>query len=397
LGQEALQLAQALGDRAAEAGALWGVAVARLYSAGDINQVTADAQQALSLARELGLQELLGRILINFCWPLVAQKQLTQALAALREAQTIWRELNNLPRLAEASRFVLLLFRVTGDHRGALAEAPEVSALGASIGSSQDEMEPFLSLVYAHMRQGRFAIALNYLEIFGSYVETVGTLNDRHGLLWVSVQFYLTVGALEKAERWADMLMAEQEAIMPNFTSLYLTSAARTKIARGKLEEGRALLDDLLAQLPQDAVWSYNIIPIMLGYGELHLALGQPEALFAGLAERARPYREAGFGFELADEYWLQGQAFLAQGQLEEAREALLLARETAAAQEERAILWKILAAQSELERACGDEAAAARLAGEARALVDDIVDHAGAIRDAFLAQPGVAQLGVGA
>ena len=175
-GHEALQIAQACGDRAAEASALWGVAGATLYSAGDNNQVTAVAERALSLARELGLKELTGRILNNLCWPLIAQKRLEEAISALREAQAIWRELNNLAKLGEAGRFIVLLFYVAGDHQRILAEAPEVSALGASSGSGQDEFEPLFSLVFANARQGRFGKALHYLDQIEALCRNCGQL-----------------------------------------------------------------------------------------------------------------------------------------------------------------------------------------------------------------------------
>lgn len=91
--------------------------------------------------------------------------------------------------------------------------------------------------------------------------------------------------------------------------------------------------------------------------------------------------------------YALRGRAELALGQVGAARASLRQAREAAAAQDERAIMWRILATQSELERACGDEAAASRLRAQARALVTDILEHAGELRATFLAQPAVAEL----
>ncbi len=124
----------------------------------------------------------------------------------------------------------------------------------------------------------------------------------------------------------------------------------------------------------------------------MHLAQGNPEALFAGLEERIRPFREAGFEFLLADEHWLRGRAALALGQVDDGAKSLLKAKKAAEAQEERAILWKILATQSELERACGNEAAADRIRDQARAVVDDIAAHAGEMREVFLAQPAVVQ-----
>ena len=197
------------------------------------------------------------------------------------------------------------------------------------------------------------------------------------------------MGALEEAEYWADLLLAEREAIMPMFTSLYLTEVARTKIARGKLEEGRTLLAEFLAGLPSDAAWSHHIITIMLGFGELHLAANQPEAFFAGLEERVRPYREAGFNYDLADQYLLEGKLRLAQGHIDEAQDALLSAREAAERYDEKAVLWQILAVQSELEQARGDQETADLLRDQARALVNDIAAAAGAMRSAFLARAG--------
>jgi hypothetical protein len=121
--------------------------------------------------------------------------------------------------------------------------------------------------------------------------------------------------------------------------------------------------------------------------------LGQPENLFAGLEERMQPYREAGFGRMLADELWLRGRAVLALGKVDEARESLLKAKDAAEAQEERAVLWQILASLADVEEACGDADAAERLRDEARTVVADIVDHAGKLRKKFLAQPDVVSL----
>lgn len=393
LAQAALVLARELGEREAEAGALWGLQVAELYSAGDSKQAVAYGQQALALARKLGLKELMGLVLNNLCWPFGAQKQLEQAREELNEAQAIWRELGNLPRLAEASRFMLIFHSMAGDHRSMLVDAPQLTELGAAIGSRLDEVESLLQLAAVHARQGRFGQGLDCIEQYGDYAESLGHANEKHGHQAIRIKFYLGVGALAEAERWADELFAQRETIPPNFITYYLVDIARVKIARGKLDEGRVILDELLNNLPYDAVWSYNIIDIALGYGELHLALGEPEALFAGLEERVRPYREAGFLYYLADELWLRGRAAMALGQFEEARTALLKAIDAAEAQEEWAILWKILATCSELERACGDAAASDRLRDQARVVVSDIAAHAGNLRGAFLDQPAVAQL----
>jgi tetratricopeptide (TPR) repeat protein len=393
LAQEALALARKLGDRAAEAGALWGLMMVEFTSAGDSNLVIAYGQQALSIAHELGLKEQVGRILLILSLTFFAQKLLGQCLETLSEAQAIWRELGNLPRLAETSRYRVIVHNAIGDHRRTLAEAPELIRLGASIGSRVDEGQGWSYMALVHARQGRFEQALEYTEKVGELSAAIGHINEEHGHQWVRIGLYLAVGALAEAEHWADRLYAQREIINPLFIEGYLAYAALAKIANGKLDEGRAILDGLLPTLPADAASSSNITTMAVAYGHLNLALGKSEALFAGLEERVGPFREAGFISLLADEHWLRGRAELAMGHLEAARAALLKARDAAEAQEERAVLWQILATLADVEESCGDAAAAKRLREQARNVVSYIAEHAGELRATFLARPAVAQL----
>jgi DNA-binding SARP family transcriptional activator/tetratricopeptide (TPR) repeat protein len=392
-GKAALALAQELGDRAAQTHALWALQNAELYSAGDTGQIVAYGQEALALARELGLKELIAHALKNLCWPFGAQKQLKQAKEELAEAQSIWGELGNLQKVAEASRLMLNFHYQAGDHRSILIDAPKLSELGVSIGSRLDEVEGLAWLIITHLRQGRFSKALNYLDQYSAYAESLGHPHEKHVHQWGRIKFYLAVGALNEAERWADELLAERKMIPPNFIAAYFTEVVRVKIALGKLDEGRVILDELLENLPWDAPFSYVIIDIALAYGEIHMVLNQPENIFEGLDERIQPYREAGFGYLLADELWLRGRAALALGQYDAARQSFLKAKAAAEAQEERAILWQILVTIGNLEKACGNTDEVDKLRDQARALVNDIATHAGEMRNVFLSQPVVAQL----
>jgi tetratricopeptide (TPR) repeat protein len=343
--------------------------------------------------RKNKVKELTGRILNSLCWSSFALNKIEDALEDLAEAKTIWRELGNLQQLAEASKTMLLIYDAIGDYRRVLTDAPELAKLSVSIGDRLGEGNALLTTTFAYARQGRFEQALANIEKVRAYIESIDHPNEKHTHQWARIKFYLTVCALQEAERWADELSAQRETIPPNFMPIYLTEAALAKIACGKLDEGQAILDEMLAGLVPNAPWSYAIIPIAVGYGQLCLAVGQPESLFAGLEERIQPFRKASYFRLLADEYWLHGRANLALEQFDAAREALLKAKEAAEAQEERAILWKILVTMGEVERATGDEAAAVRLRDQARVVVEDIAAHAGELRDIFLSQPTVVQL----
>ena len=392
-GLQALALARELGDQEAEAGALWALTATEFFSGGDNRLLLDYGRQGLALARELGLKELVGGTLNILCWPLVGEKQLEQAYAALTEAQDIWRELGNLQRLGETYRFKLIIHFVAGDLQRMLNDAPELVELSVITGSRHDQFSALTWLAHALSLQGRFKQAQGYMEQSGVLTEAIGYANEAHGYAIGRIRFFLAVGALAEADSWASRLYAQRETIMPTLAHYYLTVVALSKIACGKLDKGQAILDDLLAGLQADAPESHILTLIAIAYGHLHLAQDRPEDLFMGLEERVRPYREAGFNYYLADEHWLRGRAEMALGRNDTAREALLKAREAAEAQEERAILWQILVSLADVEEACGDGAEAERLRDEARAVVADIAEHAGELRSAFLGQPAVARL----
>ena len=393
LGQEALGLARQLGDKTAEAGALWGLMVAVLYSAGDSSQVIAYGDQALVLARQLNLKELTGRILGSLCWPYFARNEIAYALETLVEAKSIWQGVGDLTQLAEASKTMVFIREAVGDYRGVLAGAPELADLASSIGDQHSEGSAYLMLSIAHARQGRFGLALENLKKVWAYVEPVEYPNEIHTHQWARIKCYLAAGAFEEAERWADDLLVQRATIPPNFIPLYITEAALAKIARGSLVEGHAILDEVLAGLVSEAPWSYAILPIAVGYGQIHLALGRPEMVFTALEERIEPFRKAGYTRLLADEHWLRGRAALALGQHDRARHHLEKARDAAEAQDERTVLWPILFALSQVEEATSRPAAAEKLRKQAKAVIQDIAAHAGELREVFLAQPEVAYL----
>jgi len=138
------------------AGALWCLMFVEFTSAGDNDLVLDYGQRALALAREPGLSELIGRTLNNLCIAFVVQKQLKLAREAVVESQHIWRALGNLPRFAEAHRYLANIHNVVGDYKQLLEETARLIELGASIGSRLDPMQGLIFSAIAYGRQGRF-------------------------------------------------------------------------------------------------------------------------------------------------------------------------------------------------------------------------------------------------
>ncbi|UCG24791.1 MAG: hypothetical protein JSW55_01990, partial [Chloroflexota bacterium] len=391
-GQAALDLARELDDRPAEARALWGLMLVGIYGGGSSQQTSEFGGRSLALARELGQKEQMGYVLVNLCWPYIAQKQLEAAFETNDEAEAIWRELGNQPMLLEVYEMRQWILTMTGDYHGLMAAARETLRLSLLTGNQgfQGNALRFVGLV--HLFQGRFEGALADFEAARALPSRRSF--SEHANYDASLLLHHLAGAPDQAEFWADKLYeALRERSFPVFETYYLTNIARVKIARGKLAEGQAILDGLLETLAPDAPWSHLIITIAVVYGQLQLARGKPERVFDLMDERMESYRQAGFLHSLAEEFWVRGRARLHLGQLEAARAALLEAKETADAREERVVLWQILATLSELERECGDTTAAESYRDQARAVIDHIAAHAGELREVFLSQPGVARL----
>ncbi|MDX1418210.1 MAG: hypothetical protein R3293_28680, partial [Candidatus Promineifilaceae bacterium] len=192
-------------------------------------------------------------------------------------------------------------------------------------------------------------------------------------------------------DNWADKLYALRESFMPISQTRYYILIVRVKIARGKLDQAAAILDQVVEEFNWKSSWSHEITSIALVDAQLQLALGKPERVFTRWQEQIRQFRAAGFKIGLAREWWLRAEAHLALGDVDQARNELLKARAIAEEKDERTELWQILAALSALEEAHGDRETAEQDRDEAREVIAYIAENAGELRESFLAQPAVA------
>jgi predicted ATPase/DNA-binding SARP family transcriptional activator len=356
-GKAALELARELNDQEAEAAALGGLMFAALFG-GEDNQISlAYGQASLSLARELGLKEQMGSVLIHLWMPSVAQNQLGAAFDANHEAEAVWRELGNLPKLADTHEMRQFLHLIAAQHEERLAASAELHRLSLTTGNQSSQCNALVNMCDVHRLKGRFAEALTAIDV------AMATIKFSEHPLWKQsecyfrMDLYLAVGVMDLAEQFADQMYAMQDHLMPMFQTGFLNSVARVKIACGKLSEGEAILDRALELCSPDNVWSHNAIWIAITDAYLQLAQGSPERAFTRLEERVQSYRQAGFLCNLAEELWLRGRVRMALGEIEEAKEILLQAKTIAEEKEERIFLWQILASLSDTEDILGNAA----------------------------------------
>ncbi len=392
LGDAALALAQKLGDRAAEARALWGLMQVEFSAASRSDQVLEYGRRALDMAGELGLDDLRGYILGNLFWLYMGGFQVALAQQAAVETEAIWKKLGNLPMLADTHTLKTASQWIMGQYEAGLETAAENLRLSRSIGNVWNQREALRMLGVLHTLKGQFGQALErFVEI---HIDPQDDPVLFQGYANSLVEFYYAVGALDEAERIADQLYALREVFMPLFAPFFLPTIARVKIARGALQESRDLLDQAWERYsPESPLASLNIA-IRVTEGHLNLTLGNPKAVFDNLEEELGVLRKAGVHFLIAESLWLQGKAQRDLGNADQARAKLQEARAGAEAIGERISLWRILADLSELERALGNESEADDLKGQALEVIQYIAGHTPLeLRATFLDQPAVRKM----
>lgn len=389
LGEKALAIARGLDDAAAEAKILWSLALAYFYG-NRLTQATTCGERALALARQLDLRGQLAQTLNglgSICYTFSGR--IKQAQTALREAGSLWRELGNLPMLADSLSSSSIADFYAGDLHRALVLSQEAFEISTSISNTW-------GLSYSQWKLG-----LVFAEL-GEWSQAQHALLECTRLGWlagfVSTQTYARA---DLAALYGDLgavkrgLKTIQQAISAGDAHGHLLDRAPVlavlawlQLLDGNLEAAEEAIKAAQAD-PFPDTWRLYDITVHLADAEIALATGENERAAAVIERLLDDLR--GFGVQVSIPYALHllGRALVNLGQLEQARARWLEAREQATAMGSRRILWRILYALSQIEP---DPAQVECLRAEARQVLTYIVDHIDApdLRQSFLSQPEV-------
>jgi len=388
LAEQALSLAQDMDDKATEARLLW--TMLRLHIFTDkLSEAIDYGERSLALARELNLRQQMAFTLTDLasqCYLLSGR--LDQAKAALHEARDIWRELDNLPMLANSLSTLCATLVFAGEYEQALALSEEAYQMSESIGNPWGQSHSRYKVGYAFWELGQPEQAIAMMEDSLHLSEVSGFIFPQAISRVDLALLYGELGAIERGMETVRMALAVTETKLPFVHGYAMATLAYLHLLNGNLTEAKAALDQSKENLALEG-YPVFFMPVPITDSKLALKQGDYERAIRVTEAILTDLRQFGMRLYIPTVLYIQAQALLAQGQDEAAHERLREARTAAEAIGSRRMLWQILFALSKLET---DPTEAENLRQQAREIVKYITDHIDQddLRRSFLDLPNV-------
>lgn len=386
LGEQALALARTLNDRAAEVKILRSLATSYSYLM-QLPTAIDYGEQSLALARELALPEQIAATLTDlalFCYTAVGRY--TEAKSMFHEAALIWRELDNLPMLANNLSSLSVCYLWLGEYGQAIAASAEALAISQRLKNLWGQAYSQYKIGCAYWEFGDPDRAIEVMKCAIQLSEQAGFITPQVITRTDLAAIYGELGAVDQGIATVQLALAAVRGFGREYA---LATLAGLQVRRNCFAEAQTAIDERKSTHPQEA------FPARFAgtdhFAEVELAHRQgDEARALLLIERLlADLRRFGIRPRIPRALHWQAQILLAMGEQATARECLQEARHEAEAIGSRWMLWQILLtlAQSEV-----DPVEAGRLGRQVQEIVTSIVEHISEpeLRTSFLNLPSV-------
>lgn len=372
LAGKALELAQQLGDRAAEAKVYWVMEIMSTYS-GHTPEAVPFGEKSVALSRELGLREQLAYALEDLTFPLISAGRIKEAMDYTAEAMLLWQELGNLPMLVEGYTGRMYALILQGEFEQAMQIQQEAYEISERIGNHWSKVNSLFFIAVIYHARGEFSRALRHIQDSLPLAIEVG--HPGMGFMWVQlVWVYQSIGDLQNAQLTMEQAL-DATLRFPPFMAMSQVNAAILYMKTGELEKAVEFITRVESSEFQrvllDIEFALNFARI--GLEDLH---GDPEASLAYCARMVQRIHETGAIFFLPEVLTIQGSLLIKLGRRAEARVALEEGEKYARRLQYRIVLWRNLVAQAALAQEQSEGAHAGQLIQEAAEVVRWIGDQ---------------------
>ena len=162
--KQALSLAREVADKQAEAKAFWNLLLVKTFSGGDPVTAIDYGEQSLALARDHNLREQLAYTLSDISRAYFPAVRKVDAWSALEESRELWRELGNMPMLADNLQTSSDFYFFGGELDKAVEVAEEAPRVSRSIGNPWGEAASLWAAAPGLLERGEVSRSLSYME-----------------------------------------------------------------------------------------------------------------------------------------------------------------------------------------------------------------------------------------
>ena len=393
LAAEGLALAGELGDRTAAARINWNLMLLMLVraGAGDLNRALDFGEASVAIARELDLREQMALALNDLVMIYNTLGHPERAREAAEESRQLFRELGNLPMLADSYGQASFRLMRSGDFDGTLAAAAECRQISESIGNLWNLASSSVASGWAHMERGEVGRAMEGWDT-ATRSSGIERLPFLHGFLLVSLAVgYETLGATVRAMDLCRRVIAGPGTVLPDVEQWARAILTGLHLSRNDIGEARAEIARVRTDMNREGLMALVTVPLAFSaHGELALATADFQHALSLMNDLEELTGSLHCEACLPQTLYLKGRALRGLGRQDEAREALEHARAVARATGERRYAWRILASLAEIEGERADASRAQTLLRQAHDIIDHIARHAGRpdLRETFLDSP---------
>jgi class 3 adenylate cyclase/tetratricopeptide (TPR) repeat protein len=371
LSRRALNLAIDLRDYEAEAKALWSLMLIQTFSEGDLEKGITYGEQGLRIAREHDLREVRAHIQHDVARLYMRVGRLNDSWEAYQSSQSYWREIENLPMLADNLASLAESYYTAGDFDRSMIFANEGLRISDEIGNVWGQAYNYFVIGPILLERGEIDDCLETLDLT---LDLSRQANFAAGIIatqMIKSWLYVMFGDLERAVQFQSEILSFVEQY-DSFKPLYLVNQAQNKLYAGESKDALSIFEkiDLEYRTDSELIFHPNIYTLHV---EIHLANQDYKRALETVGQYLDILNARQVKILLPDLLNQKARALIGLGRVELAQEELQAARRLAMKQESRRIHWAILLDMADIEK---DKDKASELREEARNIIEYISTH---------------------
>ncbi len=387
LARRALNLAIDLRDYEAEAKSLWSLMLIQVFTETDLEQAIRYGEQGLRIAREHDLREVKAYLQHDLARPYMRLGRLNAAWQAYESSQAYWREVNNMPMLADNLASLSESYYNAGEFEKSLQFAGEGLRISEEIGNVWGKAYNNFVIGPILLERGEIDESLQALE---NTLHLSRQSNFAAGIVatqMIQSWLFAMLGDIEKAQQYQPLI---QDFVQhyESFQPLYYVNRAQNEIYAGEYEKARNTFDQVgntyttySELIFHPYIYSLNI-EIHLANEAYQLALETAETYLNSLSHQQ-------VKILMPDMLNQKARALIGLGENRQAYDTLMQARAIAMDQNSRRSLWALLLDLADLEP---DPHSAKEMREQSHQIITYISQHISdpGLRGKFLSLPRV-------